>query len=100
MQLWLNLDPFSVAGPSLWNRLPSSDRASFLSSHLSTSLGAVHKDVKLFLTNFPPPALRSHLHPHTRTPHKGGPISDPPPPKDCLASICTSELCKERSYKY
>src|SRR6218665_17955 len=29
---------FSVAGPSLWNRLPPSARASFLSSNLSTSL--------------------------------------------------------------
>src|SRR6218665_339016 len=29
---------FSVAGPSLWNRLPPSAHASFLSSNLSTSL--------------------------------------------------------------
>ena len=29
---------FSVAGPSPWNRLPPSARASFLSSNLSTSL--------------------------------------------------------------
>ena len=29
---------FSVAGPSLWNRLPPSARASFLSSNLFTSL--------------------------------------------------------------
>ena len=29
---------FSVIGPSLWNRLPPSARASFLSSDLSTSL--------------------------------------------------------------
>ena|SRR6218665_1692846 len=29
---------FSVVGPSLWNRLPPSARASFLSSNLSTSL--------------------------------------------------------------
>ena len=30
---------FSVIGPSLWNRLPPSARASLLSSNLSTSLG-------------------------------------------------------------
>ena len=33
---------FSVIGPSLWNHLPPSARAYFLSSNLSTSLGAIH----------------------------------------------------------
>src|SRR6218665_1491135 len=32
---------FSVIGPSLWNHLPPSARASFLSSNLSTSLSLV-----------------------------------------------------------
>src|SRR6218665_425786 len=37
-QPWPCLDLFSVIGPSLWNRLPPSARASLLSSNLSTSL--------------------------------------------------------------
>src|SRR6218665_236760 len=57
------------------------------------------KYITLFLTNFDTPSPLSHFVTHLGTPIKYV-TSRNTPPKDCLASICSSELCKECSYKY
>src|SRR6218665_3558170 len=71
-----------------------------IKTHLRATMlkGPSIKYVTLFLTNFDPLPL-SHF-----VTHRGPPIkyvtSRNTPPKDNQASICASELCKERSYKY
>jgi len=63
------------------------------------SMGPSIKYVTLFWQILTPLPL-SHFVTHLGTlPHKVRHISEHPL-KDCLASICTSVLCKERSYKY
>src|SRR6218665_3323061 len=57
------------------------------------------KYVTLFLTNLTPPSLCHTLSHISEPPHKVRHIPEYPP-KDCPASICASELCKEHSYEY
>src|SRR6218665_2410645 len=94
-RLWLGVKRLV---PLLWQTLSSPCKHLDYAASCILSWGPSIEYVTLFLTNFdpPPPVTLCHT---SRTPLKYV-TSETPPPKDNQASICASELCKERSYKY